>query len=182
MTKELLEFLVDPNFVGRSSTATAYQGKVFKVSKGQTGIICGYKVARDFWVYWVELKMLAHYTHVQASDAVKGENKLAAGHPGVESYRIPEEYQPLFLNIAQEETRAVAKAKDALGIKTEEVHAEEQYAKDVASESIPTRPMVTLGIRPFQIEVPSLGIVQVFANSADEAWDVLRKQLIIREG
>ena len=87
-------------------------GQSFMTSHSVTGIICGYLSDKDYWVYWVETRMLVHYDHV-ASGRLFNEAKttqLSHEHRGTESVSVPAESQAAFLELNKTPSASVRKA------------------------------------------------------------------------
>lgn len=78
-----------------------WNGKIIDTTQNIKGIICGLLDASDYWVYWIDTRMLAH-CHTSVSQA--GKCALRGNYPGDNSYKdIPEELHQQFLNVVQKE-------------------------------------------------------------------------------
>jgi hypothetical protein len=87
-------------------------GQSFITSHSVTGIVCGYLADKDYWVYWVETRMLVHYDHV-ASGRLFNEartTQLSHEHRGTESISVPAESQAAFLELNKSPSASVRKA------------------------------------------------------------------------
>lgn len=94
------------------SFARKRNGQSFMTSHSVTGIVCGYLSNKDYWVYWVETRMLVHYTHVGADRLFKEQKstQLSHEHRGTQSASVPAESQAAFLELDKGCSASVRKA------------------------------------------------------------------------
>lgn len=113
LTKNPDKFIED----GRSAGgAKKYNGWVIKTTIGITGIICGYKAQKDYWIYWVDTHTLTHYDHIQTSRITKGikTDQISHLHNGTESFEVPKEERLGLLELAKDFSPTIARVMGPL--------------------------------------------------------------------
>lgn len=117
---------------GKSLTsAKEYNGRIIKTTIGITGIICGYKAQKNFWIYWVDTHTLVHHTGIQTSRIVKGAktDQLAHDNRGIEVIEVPRENRADLLHLARSFDSTIAKVIGPLELGEEQFR---QVCNDVA--------------------------------------------------
>ena len=114
-------------------------GQSFITSHSVTGIVCGYLADKDYWVYWVETRMLVHYDHV-ASGRLFNEartTQLSHEHRGTESISVPAESQAAFLELNKNPSASVRKAWGPAKMGDEQYREAAQSVKAPLEERAP---------------------------------------------
>lgn len=121
------------------NAAIRYNGKAFVTSHNITGIPCGYRKNKDYWVYWVETRMLVHYDGLNIDRLFVEEKttQLSSENIGVESIEVPGEMQALFLELSTVRLPSIVKAYGPAALGHEQCREIAKQAKKPLEEKSP---------------------------------------------
>jgi hypothetical protein len=154
--------------------AEVYNGRTIKTNKNISGIICAYLGSMDFWIYWIDIRTLTHYTHIPVSKlTVDKTTALDHEHIGEARYEVPQEHQLSLLELAKEFNKTIAKPSGPLKL------GDDKYRQ--IRKRLKSKEEILYCGKVYSIAIPNGTNIKIFGSSEEEVWDFFKTRCLIEE-